>query len=469
MKTTINEKITISEPTPEIINWCEQNLIVKNPVYQQLKIMGKEDTIRWKHIPENLNMYSLIGDDLVLPFGLLKAIWKLINKDKIFINFNDNKPISIKDKKATIDYYDYQEEAIDAMVKAKGGVLVAQCGAGKTYMGTEIIRRIGKRTLWLCHTGDLLRQARDDMKELYPDIKIGLTTKGKLEIGDDVTISTIQTMVNIDPNLYKDKFDVVICDESAHVAASPTQMKMFAKVISNIPARYKYGLTATPARADGMIKAMYCYIGCSNEGLFAPTFKVDKSKVSTLIAEHQKVELNNGYSELDMMVDIYDSSGMIVYNELIASLSANSKRTDKILDNVIKCAKEGRKQVVLTLRVDHCEEIVEKLKSKGINTVLCVGKVSSKKRAEILKQEVNWDVIVATYSLLKEGVSVKELDTLHLVTPVKDKSMIVQCAGRIERVKEGKKQPIIFDYVDVDIPYCEKAYTARRRALKTRF
>ena len=69
-------------------------------------------------------------------------------------------------------------------------------------MGIEIIRRIGKKTLWLCHTGDLLRQAKKDMEKQYPNIKIGLTTAGKLEIGEDVTISTVQTMDKIDPSLY---------------------------------------------------------------------------------------------------------------------------------------------------------------------------------------------------------------------------------------------------------------------------
>ena len=112
---------------------------------------------------------------------------------------------------------------------------------------------------------------------------------------------------------------------------------------------------------------------------------------------------------------------------------------------------------------------LEKLIAKGIKAVICVGAVTAKKRNEILNQKTKWDVLVATYSLLKEGVSIKQLDTLHLATPVKDKSTVVQCAGRIERYLEGKKQPVVYDYVDMDIPYCVNAYTARRRALKSRY
>lgn len=337
-----------------------------------------------------------------------------------------------------------------------------------TYMGMELIKRIGKRALWLCHTGDLLRQAKDDLLKLYPMAKIGLTTEGKLEIGEDVTISTVQTMCKIDPDLYKDKFEVIICDEAAHVCGSPTKLKMFSTVLSKIPAQYKYGLTATPTRADGLIKAMYAYLGLAPNGAFAPTYKVDRSRVNTMEAEHIRVDVSNAYLSYNMW-KIYDSSGMLDYNKLVSELCSNESRNQVIVDNVVKLAKEGRKQIVLSLRVEHCEHLVEMLQNRGIKALLCVGKITAKKREAILKQQVEWDVIVATYSLLKEGVSIKELDTLHLCSPAKEKGLIVQCAGRIERYLEGKKQPQIYDYVDVDIPYCENAYKKRKSALKRRF
>lgn len=468
MNTEIKERIYITDPTQEIVDWCENNLVVRNPTYDTLKRMGKEDTIRYRHIPESLKLYSIRrGDTYILPFGCLKGIWKFIKNDNFSLAFNNNTPISIANQKATIEYYDYQEQAIDNMVKEKGGVLVSPAGSGKTYMGTEIIRRIGKKTLWLCHTSDLLKQAEHDMKTLYPNIQIGLTTKGQLQIGEDVTISTIQTMVQIDPALYENEFDVVICDECAHVAGSATQMKMFQKVVERIPARYKYGLTATPMRSDGLEKTMYAIIGMSPKGEFEYTYKVDKEKVKTIVAEHRRVDIKLNYSIQDL-ANMLDNSGMIVYHQLIAFLAQNKQRNDIIIENIIKCVGEGRKQVVLCNTVEHCENLVEELKTKGIAVELCIGKTSSKRREQILTQKIHWDVLVATYSLLKEGVSIKELDTLHLTTPIKDKAMVIQCAGRIERYKENKKQPIVYDYVDVEIPYCERAFSKRKSALKRR-
>lgn len=467
MEVVISKDIKIIEPTQEVLKWVNDNLIVENPLYKQMKVMGREDTIRRSHIPETLKIYSTKGYSITLPFGTLYAIWPLIRDCPQTINFNQNQEMTIKDNEPELPPFFYQEKAIQAMIRAKGGVLVSSCGSGKTFMGIEIARRLGKKTLWLCHTGDLLRQARDDFKKQYPDVQIGLTTEGELNIGRDVTISTVQTLVNIDSELYKNEFEVVICDECAHVVSTPSKMKMFGTILSNISARYKFGLTATPYRSDGMIKAMYAYIGCNPKGEFAPTYKIENSEVNTIQAVHQKFEINSGYDQFKMY-ELYDSSGMINYNNLISELTKNVERNQKICDNIIRMQQEGRKQVVLCSRVEHCESLVESLQKSGINAVLCVGKVSNKKRNEILNG-LNWDVLVATYALLKEGISIKELDTLHMATPIKDSATVVQCAGRIERYLENKKTPIIFDYVDIDIPYCEKAYVHRRRALKRRF
>lgn len=472
MKTIISSDIKIYNPSVEIIDWCNENIIVNNPTYTQLKMMNKDDTIRRRHVPEKLNLYYMSQGNIVLPIGCLRAIWDFIKDDPYEINFNTPQFIDLMYAEPTYPLWDYQEKAVEGILKAKSGVLQCGCGGGKTFMGIEIIKRIGQKALWLCHTGDLLRQAKEDFLTQYPNAKIGLTTEGKLEIGEEITISTIQTMDKIDPKLYANEFNIVICDECAHVASAPTQMKMFGRILSNINARYKFGLTATPMRSDGLTKAMYAYIGMSLNKEFEPAYKIDRSEIKTIQCEHKRIDLYNGYDGFKI-AELYDASGMMIYNDLITTLCEDLDRTNKILDYVEECYKESRKQVILSSRVEHCEQIVNLLKQKGINAVLCTGKVSAKNRKAILNQEIEWDVIVATYSLLKEGVSVPQLDTLHLATPIRSKNdkggMIIQCAGRIERYLENKKKPIVYDYVDTDIPYCVKAYTDRKRALVRRF
>ena len=466
MVVEIGSKIKIKNYNQNIKHWCEQNLILTNPMWETLKRLGKEDTIKRKHVPETIKCFVRNADTLELPFGCLYAIWPFIKDTQIILRLNDNKDISIKQLKCPVELYDYQQEAVNFMVKAKGGVLVSPCGSGKTFMGIEIIRRLGKKFLWLTHTGDLLRQTLKEFKSLYPNIDIGLITEGKIEIGRDGAISTVQTLCNINPEEYYKEFDIVVCDECAHVSGSPTISKMFSKIIEKIPARYKYGLTATPKRGDTMTNSMYMLIGMSIDGRFAPTYKIDKNKVKTIVAEHVMYPLD---IVIPMESDVFETDGTIIYNELISFLCEDERRNAIIVRNIKECFEKGRKQVVLCQRVEHCELLAELIAKEGIKVEVATGKTSNKKRNEILNDNADWKVLISTYALLKEGVSIKTLDTLHMTTPVKDKATVVQCVGRIERYLENKKQPIVYDYVDQNVRYCLKAYESRKRSIKNRF
>lgn len=468
MHIEISNKIKIYDYNTSIWEWVRNNLVIKNPTYETLMRIGKEYTIRRTHCPEHLNCYVLKGNNVELPLGCLYGIWDLIKSCPIVCKFNENKPNAFegKGRPEGLSLYDYQEKAVNAMLKAKGGVLVSPCGSGKTFMGIEILRQLGKKFLWLTHTKDLLNQTLKEIKTLYPFLDIGTITEGKINIGKDGTISTIQTLCKVDPEIYKREFDVVVVDECAHCAGSPTISKMFQKVVENIPARYKYGLTATPARSDSLIDTMYMILGMSTQGEFEPTHKIDKNDVKTIVAEHQAIELE---TTIPYDSDVYDVDGTIIYNELINYLSEDEERNEIIVGNIELCDRVGRKQVVLCHRVGQCKYLYDKLKEKGLNVEVVTGDTTTKRRKEILKEDNDWNILVATYQLLKEGISIKALDTLHFVTPAKDKSTVVQCVGRIERYLENKKTPIVYDYVDVNIDYCKKAYTKRKRDIKKRF
>lgn len=54
----------------------------------------------------------------------------------------------------------------------------------------------------------------------------------------------------------------------------------------------------------------------------------------------------------------------------------------------------------------------------------------------------------ATYSLAKEGLDIQRLDRLYLVSASKDKAVVQQSIGRVMRIFENKKTPIVYDFVD---------------------
>lgn len=444
--------------------WAQDNLTLTNPVWATMMRLGKEDTIARKHIPENIKLYIESGSDLALPFGVLNAIWPMIKDSEFSLNFNDNGQVIDQNMKISMPLFDYQEEAVLRMIAARGGILEGACGCGKTQIGIEIAKRLGRNTLWLCHTTDLLNQTVARIHSLYPKISVGTITDGNVKmVNDGITVSTVQTLVNVDSDIYRKKFDVVIVDECHHCVSDPTNLKMFGKVVEKIPARYKYGLSATLTRSDTLINAMYAILGCNLQGEFRPIFKIAKDKTNTLIAQHTRVDLDTPFS-----YETLDESGMLDYAALVNYLGSNEKRNLDIVQNVAKAAQIHKKQLVLCLRIDQCETIHKMLLQKGIKSVLLVGKVTDKRRKEILNGITDWEVIVATVALAKEGLDVPELSCLHWGMVISDKVATIQSAGRIERVFEGKPDPVIYDYVDVNYPYCLGKYKKRAGFLKRR-
>lgn len=463
MKTYISHNIQIENFTPSLYEWCENNLVVTNPKYETLMKMGKEDTIRRSHISKDLKLYSRSGLTLKLPVGCLYGVWSFIKNGFVNTQFNSCNDLSIKYYACPLKLYDYQEEAINVAMKVKSGVISAPCGAGKTTIGIELIHRIGKKALWLTHTKDLLKQAAKDMKNLYPNLDIGYITDGKVDIGKDITIATVQTLEKVSPIYYANEFETVVVDECHHVSGSITFTKMFQKVLDNISARYKFGLSATAYRADSLTKTMYTTLGMTPSGEFEPIYTISRDKVNSLTAEHIRVDVETPYS-----YDTLNPDGTMNYNALIDYLSENEFRNEAIIEKTLECAKEGRKQALLCSRVAHCELLYEKLKEKGLRVELITGKTAAKKREQALNETDNWDVIVSTISLFKEGINIKALDSVHLCSPAKDKSAVIQSCGRCERVLEGKKEPKFFDYVDIKFNYCLSAFKKRSSYLKNR-
>lgn len=463
MKTTISDKIYIENASEEMYQYCRENLVIPNPLYETLFRLNKMDQIVRCHVPEKMSLYADNGFKLILPSGCLRAIWNLINKGEIEVKFNKENFISCKDN-ISQPLFDYQEEAVNKLLEAKSGILIGGCGSGKTNVGIELAKRIGFNCLWLCHTKDLLKQTVKRIKSLFPHMNVGTITEGKVDmVSDGITVSTIQTLVNVDNDIYVNNFGTVIVDEAHHVNGSPTLMKYFVRVINKIPARYKFGLTATDRRNDSLTKSMYAYIGCNLKGEYEPVWRIDRNDVKTLTARHEKIELDTPF-DFSMLND----DGTFNFSNMVDYIAKNNHRNKVICEKVMEMKKEGRKQLILCSRIEQCELLHKMLTDLGVKSELLIGKVSSKKRESVLNQTTDWDVIVATVSLAKEGLDIVDLDTLHLVSCIGNKSDTVQSVGRIERFKENKKEPIVFDYVDTKISYLVSKYKKRAGWLRRR-
>jgi len=137
-------------------------------------------------------------------------------------------------------------------------------------------------------------------------------------------------------------------------------------------------------------------------------------------------------------------------------LFADKYRNRLICSDVIREATANGDNVciVLVSRIAHGEDLYNELDSILSPAGVSVGFIHSgmgEKTVEASLEDFEdgkTRVLIATYKMLAEGFDYKPANRLFLTAPVKDRTLIEQAAGRIERVYPGKEDAIIFDYVD---------------------
>ena len=432
MKAIVGNEIRVIEPTSDFRKIVESTLTVSNPDFARLKKMGK-----WTGgTPSVIRFYRTEGKDIILPFGCLKAyVFKNIKDVEADFEQTGNVIYS-----QYVPLYEYQDRAVEEALAKRNGILVAPCGSGKTQMGLALARRISKPTLWITHTRDLMVQAEERAKSIFdlPKEAYGEITEGKVNVGTHLTFSTVQTLARV--NLDNLKFGCVIVDECHHAVQSYKSTSMFAKVMNQISCRYQFGLTATPYRGDGLEKGMFALIGdiCS---------VVDEEEVKEKTVPVYEKWYNVPSST--KTIDCYNGDGTLDYTRLITGLCNDEVRNFSIGRKIVDI--EGS-CLVLSDRISQLETLMDFVSNfkkcdmvKATNTKK--GKEERREAIDKLK-DGRIDCLFATYKLAKEGLDIPSLENVVMASPIKDKSTVIQTAGRVARKAEGKTCGYVHDFID---------------------
>jgi hypothetical protein len=120
-------------------------------------------------------------------------------------------------------------------------------------------------------------------------------------------------------------------------------------------------------------------------------------------------------------------------------------RNEMLIQLIEDIVQESRQILVLSDRVEHTKKLFEMLSPKTQKLACVLGRdVKAAQRAEWCAEK---KILIATYSMCKEGFDVATLNTLVIATPRPDVDQIV---GRILRVEKTNRKidPLIIDIVD---------------------
>lgn len=153
---------------------------------------------------------------------------------------------------------------------------------------------------------------------------------------------------------------------------------------------------------------------------------------------------------------------------IYSALTSDAERNRMIVDDVLRAARAGRSPIVLTERREHLSLLRDRLASQTQNVFELKGGLGRKERRILARKllelpEEESRVIIATGRYIGEGFDDARLDTLFLALPVSWKGTLSQYAGRLHRLHHSKKEVLVYDYADLNIPVLARMYERRRR------
>jgi len=356
---------------------------------------------------------------------------------------------------APIELRDYQADCIQAAVAGRRGVLQLATGGGKTLIAAHIIRELNRPALFLVHTRDLLHQTRRVFAD-FLQVPIGQAGDGVVDI-QPITVATVQTCARAldvkvvktpdddevlendrtelsgstagDLARYIRKVPVVFFDECHHLPADTT----YDLAMEMAGAAWRYGLSATPFRADRLDLLLEAALGP----------KLYSAPASVLIEKGFLVPPQIQFVPVPPLVVV---SGRPEYQEIYSSyVVENPRRNELIVRSVGQLRTKGKSVLILVSQVKHGEI----LQGMMPGVPLVQGTDPADKRAEVFAglQAKEMPVVIAT-TLADEGLDVPTLDAVILASAGRSETRALQRVGRALRPAPKKKEAVVVDFLD---------------------
>lgn len=363
-------------------------------------------------------------------------------KDADFASVRINDHISLRD--------DEQREAFEALLKHRGGTLTLSCGRGKTVLALKLAATLKIPTIVIVNTTALLEQWKEEIQKHLLLSDIG-TIQGTICDWKNrpIVMAMIHTLANKRDQWtpeFRRYFGLSVFDESQHISA-PT----FVRGADLFYGR-RYSLTATPTRLDGLERIYQYHLG----RVIYTNLRQDL--IPTTFFHRLKWQFDSRDKAC-----ICDTCGDINLSKIRTYLGTLKWRNGLIARDAIKDMNEGRKILILCHTVNHVDYLRVKFEELGIMSAGSImGATPQEDRMKILRST---NPTIGTFQLAREGLNRPELDTLYIATPFSSPNDLQQSWGRIQRVHEGKRDPIVRVYEDTSLNCCVSSCRGLRRFL----
>ena len=453
---------------PRLQNQIRSMAAFDNPVFYKNKRLGYSNYHNFSAVYMGKDMDGYICIPRGLRDNLLTSCKEAGIEYEIVDHREKGRPIRVS---FNGDLKTQQDLAAQHLLTFDHGVLSAATAFGKTVICSYLIAERKVNTLILLQSKDLLEQWVDELnkflsideelpvyktksgREKRRDSVIGILHGGKNTLTGIIDVAMVGSMYSKGKfNNFINSYGMVLMDECHHCGSNT-----FIEVMQKVNARYIYGVTATPKRGDNLEKIIHMLLGPIRHSYTAKERAIDQGIGHYVYPRYTRV------------LDINENRNDI--NGAYALISTNSVRNEMILEDTRACVKEGRTPVILTRYKEQAKYLYDNLQKDADYVFILYGDNSDKENSEVRRKlkEVTREqslILVATGQKIGEGFDYPRLDTLMLASPVSFAGRLEQYIGRLNRDYKGKKDVVVYDYVDSHIRVFDNMYSKRLRTYK---
>lgn len=335
----------------------------------------------------------------------------------------------------------YQNEAVYAALKKKIGIIYIGTAGGKTGVTAEICKCINKRALVIINRLELIDQTAEAFGE-YLGIDIGVMHEGNLNINNQITVASVQTIDAILKRndettrlliTYLFNVNVVCFDECQNV-----KDKSFYSTILKYTVNTDYilGFSGSPFRNPvEETLSMNALVG-----------DIIYSKSTGDLEKENWIIPTQSFFIRPLNKDLPTTSSS--YQEDYDIHVLNNSIRNKLIFEIVNKYKSMKKIIILTKYRKHNKILLELIPNS-----LCIDSFTPRKqRREIFnKFKSTRDLIlISTIQLMASGINIPDMDVIINASATKSPIMTIQSIGRVKRKSSGKEFGIFVDFFDGD-------------------
>ena len=311
------------------------------------------------------------------------------------------------------------------------------------------------RVLILAHVKELVDQNAKEIKNLCPDLPVGVYSAGldRRDTKEPVIVAGIQSIYNkVD---FFDPFDLILVDEVHMVPPDGEgryQTFLQAAKRKNPNVRM-IGFTATPFRTQGGLI-------CKPENLFNEICY--EANVKDLIDAGwiSKITAKAGVANADLD-HLHIRAGEFVAEDVEKAMG-EERLVSSACREIVEKTKDRKACLIFCTSVEHCKKVANLIAQfSGEECTVVTGDTSPEKRDETIRrlkgESIPTDLFGGTLPPLKyccnvavmtTGTNIRRLDTIALLRPTASAGLYIQMVGRGFRLspETGKTECLVLDY-----------------------